>query len=63
MHALHYFLWIVWYLKTVLLHYMDILHDDKIQDEKNNIVHNIHVQLSEKSTKSIIFCTKNKQEQ
>lgn len=42
---------------------MDILHDDKIQDEKNNIVHNIHVQLSEKSTKSIIFCTKNKQEQ
>jgi hypothetical protein len=34
MHALCYFLWIVWYLKIVLLHYMDILHDDKIQEEK-----------------------------
>jgi hypothetical protein len=40
---------------------MDILHDDKIQ-EKNNIAHNIHVQLSEKINQ-IIFCTKNKQEQ
>jgi hypothetical protein len=62
MHALRYFLWIVWYLKTVLLHYMDILHDDKIQEEKNNIAHNIHVQLSEKINQ-IIFCTTYKQEQ
>ena len=41
---------------------MDILHDDKIQEEKNYTAHNIHVQLSEKINQ-IIFCTTYKQEQ